>query len=233
MPRRPSSHRPTAKSSTRRTSGWWLLISRTSRALARIVKEHDGYLANVSIDRTSGEQRTGQWQARVPTDRFDAFLDAVSKLGVPESRNQTAQDVTEEFVDLEARITNQKRLEERILQLVDQKEGTIKDVIVVEQELARVRGEIEKMEGRLRFLTNRAELTTVSVFAREQRDYVPPQSPTFVSRISEAWGSSLLSLREFGANAVVAIVAAAPWLAAVLLVAVLPFRYVRRRVRGA
>jgi hypothetical protein len=201
--------------------------------VSRIVREHDGYLANASIDRTSGEQRSGNWQARIPTDRFDSFLEAASKLGVPESRAQTAQDVTEEFVDLEARISNQKRLEERILQLLDQKEGAIKDVIAVEQELARVRGEIERMEGRLRFLSNRAELTTVAIFAREQRDYVPPQAPTFASRISETWSDSLLSLRDFGANAVVALVGLAPWLVILAVLGILPYRYARRCLRAA
>jgi hypothetical protein len=197
--------------------------------LSRVVKEQGGYLANVSIDRTSGERRTGRWQVRIPTDTFDLFLEAVSKLGVPESRNQTAQDVTEEFVDLEARIANQKRLEERIVGLLEETKGTIKDVIEVERELGRVRGEIEKMEGRLRFLTNRAELTTVTVYIREQRDYVPPQAPTFVSQIGETWGTSLISLRDFGGNILLAIVAAAPWLIVSSAILAVLYRLIRRR----
>ena len=90
----------------------------------------------------------------------DPFLQAVSRLGVPESRHQTAQDVTEEFVDLEARISNKKRLEKRIVELLSSSSGKIKDVIEVERELARVRGEIEQSEGRLRYLTDRTEFTT-------------------------------------------------------------------------
>jgi hypothetical protein len=200
--------------------------------LSRVVKEQGGYLANVSIDRTSGERRTGQWQVRIPTDAFETFLEAVSKLGVPESRSQTAQDVTEEFVDLEARIVNQKRLEERIVGLIDETKGTIKDVIEVERELARVRGEIEKMEGRLRFLANRAELTTVTVHIREQRDYVPPQSPTFMSRIGETWGTSLIALRDFGGNILLALVAAAPWLLVSSAILAIVYRLIRRRSAG-
>jgi hypothetical protein len=208
-------------------------FSNIEQEVSRVVREHNGYLGNVSIDRTSGERRTGSWQARIPTDRFDAFLEEISKLGVPESRGQTAQDVTEEYVDLEARISNQKRLEERILQLLDNQQGEIKDVIAVEQELARVRGEIERMEGRLRFLSNRTEMTTVTIYAREQRDYVPPQAPTFTSRIGEAWGSSLVALRDFGANLAVATVGAVPWIFVISLATVLPYRYVRRRWRNA
>ena len=73
--------------------------------------------------------------ARIPVDRFEAFLEGVARLGVPESRQQTAQDVTEEFVDLNARIANKKRLEERILKLLQDSEGKIKDIIEVEGEL--------------------------------------------------------------------------------------------------
>ena len=125
-------------------------------------------MAESAIDRTQGEELSGRWQ-RIPVEHFDVFLNAVAKLGVAESRKQTAQDVTEEFVDLEAQISNKKKLEERIVELVQNQSGEIKDVIEVERELGRVRGEIEQMEGRLRYLTNRAELTTVSIVARSRR----------------------------------------------------------------
>jgi len=185
---------------------------RAESEVPRLAKEHGGYLADVSIDRTAGAPPTGRWQVRIPVERFEPFLDALSNLGIPENRRQTAKDVTEEYIDLEARIANKKRLEERILQLLDASEGAIKDVIEVERELARVRSEIEQMEGRLRYLTNRIALTTVTITVREQRDYVPPEAPTFVARIKQAWGNSLVSLRRFGENVSVAIVAAFPWL---------------------
>ena len=200
-------------------------------AVSRLTKEHDGYLANVSIDRTSGEQRSGRWEARIPVRQFDGYMQAISELGVPENRSQTAQDVTEEYVDLEARIANKKRLEERILMLLERAEGSIKDVIEVENELGRVRGEIEQMEGRLRYLMNRTQLTTVVVFAREQRDYVPPKSPTLSARIASAWGNSLLSLRNVGEAVAVAIVFAIPWFVVFAVIALPLWLFVRRNNR--
>jgi hypothetical protein len=161
-------------------------------------------------------------------DRFESFLDAVSELGVPESRGQTAQDVTEEYVDLEARIANKKRLEQRILQLLEDSHGKIKEVLEVERELARVRGEVERMEGRLRYLTNRTELTTVTILAREQRDYVPPEAPTFLFQIRWAWTSSLLALKNFGKGLTLAVVFVFPWLL-VILVVVAPLCWCLRR----
>ncbi|NOX55492.1 MAG: DUF4349 domain-containing protein [Planctomycetes bacterium] len=189
-------------------------FARAESEIPRLVEKHGGYLADVFIDRTAGERQSGRWVARIPADRFEAFLDALSDLGIPESRRQTAQDVTEEYIDLEARIANKKRLEERILELLKNREGDIKDVIEVERELARVRSEIEQMLGRLRYLKNRIALTTVTIHVREQRDYVPPQAPTFAARIQQAWSTSLVSLRLFGEGLFVAIIFLFPWFVA-------------------
>jgi hypothetical protein len=78
--------------------------------------------------------------------------------------------------------------------------------------LARVRGEIEQSEGRLRYLTDRTEFTTVVVSAREVHEYVPPETPSFLTRMRETLGYSLLSLRDFGEHMLVATVFVIPWL---------------------
>jgi hypothetical protein len=191
-------------------------FSKTDEELSKLIKQFDGYFAAVSVDRTHGEHRSGRWVARIPVAQFDAFLDALEDLGIPERRHVTAQDVTEEFVDLQARITNKQRLEERILKLLEDQSGEIKEVIEVERELARVRGEIEQMAGRLRYLKNRTALTTVTINAREERDYVAPQAPTFAARTGQAWTGSLQSLRQAGEWATIALVTATPWLVLVL-----------------
>ena len=204
-------------------------VPKTEMQITSLVKRFGGYVANASVDRTQGEQLSGQWNVRIPVDQFDSFLDAVSKLGFAERRRQTAQDVTEEFVDLEARIANKKRLEERIVELLKDPKGEMKDVIEVERELGRVRGEIEQMEGRLRYLSNRTELTSVSITAREEQDYVPPAAPTFVSRIDQAWNSSLLSLRSFGERLVVGLVYVFPWFVVLSVLLGPPIWYLGKR----
>jgi uncharacterized coiled-coil protein SlyX len=207
-------------------------VSAIEGQIAALLKEHQGYVAESSIDRTQGEELSGRWRVRIPVEHFDAFLNAVAKLGVAESRKQTAQDVTEEFVDLEAQISNKKKLEQRIVELVQNQSGEIKDVIEVERELGRVRGEIEQMEGRLRYLTNRAELTTVSIVAREADDYVPPQAPSFSNRIQRAWTSSLQTLADFGQQVVVAGVYAFPWIIVLGIVLVPGLWYAKKRNSG-
>ena len=193
------------------------------------MKQYGGYFADAYVDRTYGQQLSGRWRIRIPVAQFDPFLEAVSRLGVPESRHQTAQDVTEEFVDLEARISNKKRLEKRIVELLGSSSGKIKDVIEVERELARVRGEIEQSEGRLRYLTDRTEFTTVVVAAREVRDYVPPETPSFLTRMRQTLGRSLWAVRGFGEYVLMATVFLIPWVVVLGVVLGPAMWFIRKR----
>ena len=201
----------------------------TKQEIDRLLKQTNGFIANFQEDRIYGDQRHGHWVVRVPVTAFHGFTTELASLGVAESQSINGQDVTEEFVDLEARLKNQRVLEERIIKLLDDRTGDIKDIIAVEEQLARVRGEIERMEGRLRYLKDRTSLTTVTIDVREDKTYVPPAPPTLASRVASSWTGSLGGLQKFAENALVVVVALVPW-AFVLLVVLVPFSwYLRRR----
>jgi hypothetical protein len=189
--------------------------------IPKLAKQYEGYIANANVDTTQGAHRSGSWTVRIPVEKYDAFVESIVALGVPETRNQKAQDVSAEYIDLEARISNKKKLEERILQLLADRSGEIKDIIAVETELGRVREEIERAEGQLRYLANRVSLTTVTIVAREERNYQPPTAPTFAARVKSAWTNSIEALETFGANLAVAIVYLLPWLVLFLILAIL------------
>ena len=199
-------------------------------SLPKLIRQYHGQLAGSDRRRTSGEQLSGHWVVRVPVREFDRFLDAVCRLGVPESRQINAQDVSEEYIDLEARLKNKQRLEERMLKLLEERTGELKDVLAVEAELSRVREGIEQIEGRLRFLNDRLALTTLTINVREEKDYVPPEAPTLNQQIASTFGNSLHSLTTLGVNLLLAGVALAPW-APLGLVVALPIWYVRRKAR--
>jgi Tfp pilus assembly protein PilE len=207
-------------------------VGAAEKELLALLKELGGYIAEATVNRVQGEQLSGQWKVRIPVDKFEIFLDNISQLGITENRRQTAQDVTEEFVDLEAQIANKKKLEERIIGLLEKSTGKIADVIAVEQELGRIRNDIERMEGRLKFLSNRTDMTTVSISFREEQEYVPEQAPTLSSRIEEAWDTSLTSLGEFGERFLLATVAAFPWIAVASVILIPTYWFASNRVRG-
>ncbi len=171
-----------------------------------MVRQYNGYVADANLGRMQGERRSGTWTIRVPVEHFESLLDSASSIGVPTSRSQNSEDVTEEFVDVQARISNKKKLEERIVLLLERPDDKIQHVIEVERELARIREDIERMEGRIRYLSDRIALTTVTISVTEEKEYTPPQAPTYTNRLSKAWATSLDNAQRFFANTSIFIV---------------------------
>jgi hypothetical protein len=131
--------------------------------LRRIVQRVGGFVADVSVQSGRNQVRSATLELKVPASRFDDLTEGLQPLGRLQFVNVAAEDVSEEFVDLTARVANGRRLEDRLVELLRTRTGKLQDVLSVERELARVREEIERMEGRLRFLKIAAQLSTLSV----------------------------------------------------------------------
>jgi hypothetical protein len=131
--------------------------------LRRIVQRVGGFVADASVQSGRNQIRSATLQVKVPSDRFDDLTAGLEPLGRLQFVNVGAQDVSEEFVDLTARVANGQRLEDRLVELLRTRTGKLQDVLTVERELARIREEIERMEGRLRFLKTSAQLSTLSI----------------------------------------------------------------------
>ena len=201
------------------------------RKITALVQEAGGHIAAFREDSNAGAQRSGHWIVRIPVPQFHPFLEQAGKLGVAEQRESHADDVTEEYVDLEARLKNKQQLEARLLELVAKRGDDIKDVLALEAELARVREEIERMQGRLRYLTDRVDLTTIEISAYERRDYQPPLAPTFAARIQQTFADSIGLMRQLGEAWVLAIVGLAPWLLLLVILLTPLVWWARRRAR--
>src|SRR5437764_296270 len=120
--------------------------------LARLVEVHGGYVASSEVGGSPGSPRAGQWVVRVPVAKSAAFVEAAVRLGEPTRQQSDAQDVTDEFTDLEARLKNKRVEEERLVEHLKTSTGKLEDILAIERELARVRGEIEQTQGRLQKL---------------------------------------------------------------------------------
>lgn len=137
-----------------------------TRRLLIIAESADGFIANSSYGETGGVPQ-GSFTLRVPTSRFATVVDAVEQVGTVLRRGISGQDVTEEFVDLQARVRNFERHEQRLLSFMD-RAGKVSELLAIEQELARVRGEIEQLTGRVRFLSHQVDLATIEVGVRQK-----------------------------------------------------------------
>jgi hypothetical protein len=105
---------------------------------------------------------------RVPAARFDEAISRLEKMGDLLHRNVTAEDVTEEFTDMEVRLKSARAVRERLEQLLA-KAQKVEESVMIERELERVAGEIERMEGRLKFLRDRAAYSTITVTFQPRR----------------------------------------------------------------
>jgi hypothetical protein len=141
------------------------------RSVASIAETHGGFVVTSETkqnEKSDPAKPTVEVKltARVPASQFDATIGAIEKLAIGVvHQNISGNDVTEEFIDLEARIRTQKALELQFLQIMKQA-GKITDALEVQRQIADVRTDIEKLEGRKRFLENRASLSTISVNIR-------------------------------------------------------------------
>ena len=126
-----------------------------------------GYVAGTDISAGKNQLRSARIELKVPAGRFDETLSGLSPIGKLENVTVNAEDVGEDFVDVTARMENARRLERRLIDLLATRTGKLKDVLDVEQSLARVREEIERYEGRLRYLKAHTATSTLSVYVHE------------------------------------------------------------------
>ena len=148
-----------------------------------------GYVANSSISGGQDQIRSATLELKIPAAKYDQAIGGLGGIGKVESVNTSVEDVGEEYVDITARVTNAKRLEGRLTQLLATRTGKLEDVLAVERELARVREEIERYEGRLRFLRTRAAVSTLSVTVHEPAPLLgqnPGENP-ITSAFRQAW----------------------------------------------
>src|SRR5438876_3688933 len=135
-----------------------------SRQLAAQV---GGYITNSSVSGGRDQIRQATLELKIPAPKYDQAVGSLSTIGKVETVNSTAQDVGEEFVDVTARVNNARRLEDRLINLLSTITGKLDEVLRIERELARVREEIERYEGRLRYLSSRVATSTLTITVHE------------------------------------------------------------------
>lgn len=124
---------------------------------------YKGVVSSVNLRENVQGVRSGMVVLKVPTESFDSAIRGVKEEAtVVVQETISNQDVTEEFVDMEAHLKNKKAEEEAFTKVLGQAEKTT-DIIAVTRELSRVRGEIEALEGRLRYMESRTQLATISI----------------------------------------------------------------------
>ena len=167
----------------------------TQHRVASIAETNGGFVVTSEAkqrDNVDPAQRTLDIKlvVRVPSPQFGVAFDEIKKLASNTPSEQvTGQDVTEEFIDLEARIKTQKALELQFLEIMRQA-YKVADALEVQRQIADVRTDIEKLEGRKRFLENRASLSTITVNIQAPKPVIAVTGTGFGQSVREAVSDS-------------------------------------------
>jgi Domain of unknown function (DUF4349) len=188
-----------------RTGQAFIEVDKVDPAILKIrqlAAQVGGYIANSSISGGRDQIRQATLELKIPAPRYDQAVGSLSTIGKVETVNSTAQDVGEEFVDVTARVSNARRLEERLIILLSSRTGKLDEVLRVERELARVREEIERYEGRLRFLSTRVATSTLTITVHEPAPILgnAPGDNPIAAAVRRAWKNFVTLVAGFIAS---------------------------------
>ena len=136
-------------------------VAKAHDDIGRLANAAGGFVTESNLSHGDGTE-SGSVTIRVPAKQYQPLLSQIAKLGKVLQKKESGQDVTEEFVDLQSRLRNLNREEQAFL-VVMGKANKVTDILAVENELSRVRGEIEQATGRMKFLQNQVALATITV----------------------------------------------------------------------
>jgi anti-sigma factor RsiW len=201
--------------------------------LEAILRRRSGYFGELKVNDTTGNGRSLTATLRVPADQLDAILIELKTLGRADSESQSGQDVTSQYVDLQARLGNARNTEARLTDLLRNRTGKLSDVLQVERELDRVRGEIEQMEAERKNMAKQVSFATLNATITEeykaQLQVVPPSTST---RLANAAVEGYRSMADGVVSLVLFVLSTGPSLLLWGAILFIPARMVWKKVRS-
>jgi hypothetical protein len=206
----------------------------SSRAsLEAILAHHHGYSAQLTASTSENTPRSISASLRVPAAELAATLAELKSLGHVETESQSGEEVTQQHADLVARLKNSRQTEQRLQAILLQRTGKISDVLAVEEEISRVRGEIEEMEAEQKSLEHRVDFATVELhISEEYKARLNNTSPSSSTRIHNSLVAGYKGAAETLLGFVLFFAESGPtlliWLVIILVPALLLIRRYRR-----
>lgn len=171
---------------------------KTKAEVDAILTKHKAYVGNEQLD-NNDYQTNYHLQIRVPADQMDALIADLEALdGTVTFKSINARDVTEEYMDLETRLTNKRAYLDQYRQLL-KTARTIEDILKVREQIRVLEEEIESAEGRLKYLKNQVDLSTLDLTLTQQKDFVykPERKINFLERFKESISSGWYGFVNF------------------------------------
>jgi hypothetical protein len=204
-----------------------------SAAIDKLAAAHGGYVEKLDAKAQTGNARELAASLRIPTKQLDGFLADVRKLGRVEEETRSNEEVSDQYVDLQARLKSARATEQRLIELLGTRTGKLQDVLEAERELARVRGEIESMQGQSTILLHRVNYATVQVDLSEEYRQVLGSGPVSTgSKLRNALVEGFRNLQDGAVGLLVFLFAVGPSLLFWLAILLVPGWFAWRRFRA-
>lgn len=205
----------------------------TQKKVASIAEAKGGFVVESqqsSSDRRSSTRDTVTMTVRVPAEKFNEALDEIrTAAGRVVIETVKGQDVTEEFIDIEARLKAKRALEEQFMEIM-KRANSVEDALNVQRQLAEVRGEIEKIEGRKRFLENQATLSTIKLRIQTP-SAISASGAGFFAKLADSINTGIDAAMDFVLGLITFAIAVIPFILFIGLPAYLLIRYFWRKAR--
>jgi hypothetical protein len=206
-------------------------FAKTRASLEAILAWHQGYAADLTVNTELNSARSLQTSLRIPSGELAATLVELKALGTVENESQKGEEVTQQHSDLVARLKNSRETERRLQSILQQRTGKMSDVLEVEQEITRVRGEIEGMEAEQKGLDHRVDFASVDLRVSEEFR-AQLGAPSLSNRIRNAVVSGFQSAADTIVAALLFSLNCGPTLLLWLAILFVPGRLVWRRSRA-
>jgi hypothetical protein len=198
-----------------------------------IVAQAGGFVDRLTVDGDPAAARSLSGSLRVPSDRMSGVLDRLRQVGHVVEDTQGSEDVTDQIVDLDARLANARATEQRLTDLLKNRTGRLTDVLSVEREIARVRLEIERLDAEKTNTTRRVAYATIEIqISEERKASLETGALPLTTRIRVAAADGAAAAIESLVGTVLLVLRTGPSLLFWGIVAALVWMMLRRRVSG-
>ena len=201
-------------------------------AVKELVKANGGYFESSSTygNKEYGNRSAG-FTARIPADKYDAFMGSVGDVGAVTSKNESIEDITSDYVDVQARIKSLNTKLERLQELEANAEN-VTELLEIEDRINEVQYQIESYTAQMKTYDDQVDYSTVNIDITEVATYTEIKADSAWNRFVEAFGDSFAGFVEFLQGLVIAIIYMLPYLIIIAIVLIIVIRIRKKKGKG-
>jgi hypothetical protein len=202
------------------------------KSVDEILKRHHGYIGDLTVNTPNGAARSINANLRIPSAQLDSALTALKALGRVEAEAQNGEEVTQQYVDLNARLSNARKTQQRLIEIQRDRTGKLSDVLSVELQISRVQGEIEQMEAQLKTMKNQVSFASLDLTITEQyKAELKVVPPSLGDQLRNAGIDGIRSIRDAVISVLFWLLSTGPILLFWTLILFYPARIVWKKLR--